>query len=388
MTGRGGSFKLFTLGGIRVGVDFSWFVVLFLAIFWLSSAFKTMLSSSDTVAYLTAVATALLFFASLLAHELGHAVVAKRAGIGVARIDLWMLGGMARMDSEPKSPGEEFRIAAAGPAVSFLVAVVCVMLAVVIEGPSTVSKAANLTDDITVTPVLLALGVLWTMNLVIFFFNLLPAWPLDGGRITRAVVWKVTGSRMRATLISARLGTGLAWVMGGWGAWQVLNGSLSGIWWLLLAFFIGQAARGAVVQTQVAERVGDRKVLALMDRYPVALPADVDVERANEEWFLRYGWSWFPVVAAAGRFIGIAREEQTREAAERPGLGGSPMVSDVTDRSVAAEWSVAETTPIEELLDHGPLARNGALMALDEDGVLCGVITVEQVRAALIGRSG
>jgi hypothetical protein len=79
---------------------------------------------------------------------------------------------------------------------------------------------------------------------------------------------------------------------------------------------------------------------------------------------------------------------ETREAVERPGLGDPPMVADVTDRSVAAEWSVAETTPIEELLDHGPLARNGALMALDEDGVLCGVITVEQVRAALIGRSG
>jgi CBS domain containing-hemolysin-like protein len=114
----------------------------------------------------------------------------------------------------------------------------------------------------------------------------------------------------------------------------------------------------------------------------------VDVERANEEWFLRYGWSWFPVVDPAGRFLGIAREEEIREAADRPGLGGPPTVSDVTDRSVAAEWSVSETTPIEELLDHGPLARNGALMAVDDDGVLCGVITVEQVRAALIGRSG
>ena len=388
MTGRGGSFKLFTLGGIRVGVDFSWFVVLFLAILWLSSAFKTMLNSSDTVAYVTAATTALLFFGSLLAHELGHAFAARRAGIGVQRIDLWMLGGMARMDSEPKTPGEEFKIAAAGPAVSLLAAVICMALAVAIEGPSAVRRAAGLPADVTVTPTLLALGVLSTMNLVIFVFNLLPAWPLDGGRITRALVWKITGSRMRATLVSARLGTGLAWLMGGLGAWQLLNGDLAGLWWLLLAFFIGQAARGAVVQTQVTEMIGDRKVMDLMDRYPVTLPADVDVARASEEWFLRYGWSWFPVVDSEGRFIGIAGEEAVRDAAERPGLAGPPLVADVTDRSAAAEWSIAETTPIEDLLNHGPLARNGALMAVDEQGALCGVITVEQVRAALIGHSG
>ncbi len=299
-----------------------------------------------------------------------------------------MLGGMARMDSEPKTPGEEFKIAAAGPAVSLLAAVICMALAVAIEGPSAVRRAAGLPADVTVTPTLLALGVLSTMNLVIFVFNLLPAWPLDGGRITRALVWKVTGSRMRATLISARLGTGLAWLMGGLGAWQLLNGDLAGLWWLLLAFFIGQAARGAVVQTQVTELIGDRKVMDLMDRYPVTLPADVDVARASEEWFLRYGWSWFPVVDSAGRFIGIAREEDVRDAAERPGLAGPPLVADVTDRSAAAEWSIAETTPVEDLLNHGPLARNGALMAVDDQGALCGVITVEQVRAALIGHSG
>jgi len=366
-------------------VDFSWFVILFLAIFWLSNAFEVMLDDSGTVAHATAVVTALLFFGSLLAHELGHAFVARRAGIGVPRIDLWMLGGMARMEREPNGPGEEFRIAAAGPLVSLVVAIACIGIGVALEGPETVRRTVELSDQVRVSPEFLSLSVLATMNIVIFLFNLLPAWPLDGGRITRAIAWKVTGSRTRATLLSARLGRGLAWAMGLWGLWQVASGRLGGLWWLLLAFFIGQAAKGAVVQSQITERVGDRRVMDLMDRHPVTLPADVDAARADEEWFRRYGWSWFPVVDAAGRFVGIAREEQVREAAELPGLGDPPDISELVDRSVAEEWKVSEREPVEMLVDNASLIRNGALMAVDEEGILQGVITVEQVRAAVGG---
>lgn len=384
----GRSFRLFTVAGIRIGVDFSWFIVLFLAIFWLSSAFKVMLDDNGTVAYVTAVVTALLFFGSLLLHELGHAVVARRSGIAVPRIDLWMLGGMARMEREPNTPGEEFRIAVAGPVVSLFVAIACIAAGIALEGRDTLMKTVELSETVRVTPEFLALSVLATMNFVIFIFNLLPAWPLDGGRIARAIAWKATGSRTRATLVSARLGRGLAWLMGAWGVWQVLAGNLGGIWWLMLAFFIGQAAKGAVLQSQMTERIGDRRVMDLMDRHPVTLPAEVDASRADEEWFRRYGWSWFPVVDSAGRFIGIAHEEQVREAVERPGLGEPPDISDLVDRTIAADWTVAETEPIEMLVEHASLIRNGALMAVDEAGVLQGVITVEQVRAALQRPSG
>jgi len=152
---------------------------------------------------------------------------------------------------------------------------------------------------------------------------------------------------------------------------------------LMLAFFIGQAARGALVQTQVTSMLGDRTVMDLMDRHPVTLPSNVDVVRADEEWFTRYGWSWFPVVDELGRFIGIAREDQVRPAAASPGLGTPQLVADVIDKTSATDWSVAESTRIEELLSSEPLSVNGALMAIDEQGVLQGVITVEQVRAAL-----
>jgi len=388
MNGRSKTYKLFTIAGIRVGVDFSWFVVLFLAIFWLSNAFKIMLGGSDTVAYATAVITALLFFGSLLLHELGHAAVAKRAGIEVPSIDLWMLGGMARMKSEPATPGEEFRIAAAGPAVSLLTAVVCVGLGMAVGGADTVLKTIGLSDQVRVTPQFLVLSVLATMNLVIFVFNLLPAWPLDGGRIARAIAWKATGSKVRATVFSANLGRLLAWALAIWGIWEVVGGNLGGLWWLMLAFFIGQSARGAMMQSKISERVQGRTVMELMDRHPVTLPSDTTVDTAAEEWFERYGWSWFPVVDPAGRFMGIADEEKIREAAELPGLGVPAEVASLIDPATMDGWSISEMEPIENLLGNGPLARNGALMAVDDDGVLCGVITVEQVYAALNDRSG
>lgn len=388
MSGRSKTYKLFTIAGIRVGVDFSWFVVLFLAIFWLSNAFKIMLGGSETVAYLTAVVTALLFFGSLLLHELGHAAIAKRTGIEVPSIDLWMLGGMARMKTEPQTPGEEFRIAAAGPVVSLLTAVACIGLGVAVGGADTVWKTIGLSDQVRVTPQFLALSVLATMNLVIFVFNLLPAWPLDGGRIARAIAWKVTGSKVRATVFSANLGRLLAWALAAWGIWQVVGGDMGGLWWLMLAFFIGQSARGAMLQSQITERVQGRTVMHLMDRHPVTLPSDTAVDRAADEWFERYGWSWFPVVDPIGRFIGIAHEEAVREAAERPGLGAPAEIAALVDPATRDGWTVSELEPIENLLGNGHLARNGALMAVDDDGILRGVITREQVYAALNDRSG
>ena len=381
--GIGGSIKLFRIFGIRVGVDFSWFVVLFLAIFWLSGVFKSVLGGSDTTAYLAAVATALLFFASLLLHELGHALIARRAGIGVPRIDLWMLGGLARMDREASSPGEEFKISVAGPLVSLTLAVVCFGASALLEGNTAAVNAVTLTGDVPVSPLFLMFTFLATMNAVIFFFNLLPAWPLDGGRIARSIAWKLTGSKIRATVISANLGKGLAVLLGAVGGWQVLNGDLGGLWWLMLAFFIGSAARSAVFQTKVQETIGGRSVVDIMDRHPVTLPIDVDVVRADEEWFRRYGWSWFPVVDSEGRFVGIANEEPVRTAAERPGLGAPPLVGDVMDATAADEWRVLETEPLEALMASQPLARHGALMAVDENGVLRGVVTVDQVRRAV-----
>src|SRR3954454_23188263 len=142
MIGPGGSIQLMRVFGIRIGVNPSWFLVLFIFIFWLSGSFRATLNSSDTTAYLAAVAAALLFFFSLILHELGHAVVAKRNGIEIAGIDLWFFGGVARMSRDTDSPGVEFRVSAAGPAVTALIVVVLYGVGAAIAGPSRIVDIA------------------------------------------------------------------------------------------------------------------------------------------------------------------------------------------------------------------------------------------------------
>src|SRR4051812_13948039 len=201
MFGGGKSIQLARVFGIRVGVTTSWFLVLFLFIFVLSGSFRETLDSSDTTAYATAVASVVLFFLSLLAHELGHALVARRLGVEILGIDLWFFGGVAKMDREPDSPGSEFKIAVAGPAVSLAIVGLCAGLATVLVGWTEFVDAALLRTGSNISPGLLLLSWLGSINAAVFLFNLLPAFPLDGGRIARAIVWKVNGDRLKSTRI-------------------------------------------------------------------------------------------------------------------------------------------------------------------------------------------
>src|SRR5579859_3630709 len=207
---RSGSIKLIDLFGIRIGVDVTWFLVLFLMIFWLSGPFRATLHSSDGVAYLTTVVTVLLFFCSLILHELGHALVARRQGIDTRRIDLFLFGGLTHMSRDAATPGEDFKISAAGPLATLGFLIVCLAIVLGIVGPHRLFDAATLKTSGQITPVLLSLSWLVLMNLLILAFNLVPAFPLDGGRITRAIVWRLTGSKATGTRAAAQLGRGFA----------------------------------------------------------------------------------------------------------------------------------------------------------------------------------
>ena len=196
---RSGSIKLFDLFGFRIGVDASWFLVLFLMIYLLSRPFRLTLHSSDGVAYLTTVISVLLLFASLIAHELGHALVARRQGIEVKQIDLFLFGGLTQMSRDAATPGEDFKISVAGPLATLAVILVCLALDVAIVGTHRLIHAIVLDSDIQITPVLLSLSWLLPMNVLLLAFNLIPAFPLDGGRIARSIVWRVTGDKHRGT---------------------------------------------------------------------------------------------------------------------------------------------------------------------------------------------
>jgi Zn-dependent protease len=379
---RRSSMKLMDLFGFRIGVDRSWFLILFLMIFWLSPDFRQALHSSDGIAYLTTVITVLVLFGSLIVHELGHALVARREGIAVRRIDLFLFGGLTEMSRDAASPGEDFKIAVAGPAATFGFVLLCLVVDLAIVGPHRLIHAAELDGTVRITPVLLSLSWLLFWNVLLLVFNLVPAFPLDGGRMARAIIWRVTGDKQRGTRTAARLGQGFSLIVAGLGVWLMLaTRSFTGLWLIAIAFLLYQSARAAIVQTALNQRIEGVMVADIMDRQPVAIPARTPVAQALDEYFLRYGWSWFPVIDDDGRFLGIARQERVQEAQDR---GEAWLtVEAVLEPESDAGWRVREDRPITELLSSESLGRLGALMAVDAEGVLRGVVTVEQLRRAL-----
>ncbi|MGO9957110.1 MAG: M50 family metallopeptidase [Solirubrobacteraceae bacterium] len=386
---RSSSLKLVDLFGFRIGVDISWFLVLFLMIFILSGPFRQTLHSSDAVAYLTTVVSVLLLFASLIVHELGHALVARRLGIEVKRIDLFLFGGLTQMSRDAASPGEDFKISIAGPIATLAVILLCLALDVAIVGPHRLTHAVALDSDIQITPVLLSLSWLLPMNVLLLLFNSVPAFPLDGGRVARSIVWRITGSKARGTQVAARLGQGFAVLLAGIGLWLLLAvNSFGGLWLLALAYILGQSARGALVQSALSERIEGVRVADIMDTHPVAIPSETPLPQAIDEYFLRYGWSWFPVVDAAGRLEGIARQDRAQASVDTG--QGWLTIGAVLDAGEGSGWRVQEDRPISELLASESMRALGALLAVDAEGVLRGVVTVEQVRRALqsaFGRS-
>ena len=225
------------------------------------------------------------------------------------------------------------------------------------------------------------LSVLVGFNVLLLGFNLIPAFPLDGGRIARAAAWKITGDRGKATRFSARLGQGFAVLMIGYGIYTLVGGDTWGLWTIMLGWLLGSAARSAIVQSAFTDQLEGITVAELMDDEPVTIPADLPATQAYEDFFLRYqGWEWFAVVDADGRFIGLAHREPLRQVAEG-GAGDRPVRDLVVP--TGAEGQVPADAPLEALLGSEPLRRLGALMAVDREGRLRGVVTLEQVSRAL-----
>jgi Zn-dependent protease len=373
------NFQIARIFGIRVGVGVSWFVVLFFFIFATTPYFHEVLGGSSTTAYLVAVASVLSFFASLIIHELGHALVARRNGLGVVGIDLWAFGGITRTSGPVENPGVEFRVAAAGPLATLGVILACVLAGALLTNTGHFFEVAVGKSGVRATPALVWLSWVGTINALVLIFNLVPAFPLDGGQLAHATIWWRTGDRNRATRYTGRAGQGFALVLGALGLLGLASGSSFGLLTMLLAFFLYQAAGQAVVQGSLGQRIQGITVADIMDREPVTVPAGLTLLDAQEQFFLRYRWPWFAVVDPAQHFLGVVREARVDEeiAAGRPAL---PVV-DVLEPDLPVRIGVQ--APLESLLGSEGLGRLGAMVAVDGDGVLQGVVTLAQVRQAL-----
>ncbi len=378
----GRSIRLGRILGIRVGVNPSWFVVLFVLIWLLSTQYKDAFPGHDTKAFVLATASALLLFACVLLHELGHAIVARRNRVPILGIDLWLFGGVATMARDPDTPGAAFRIAAAGPFVTLLIAAGSWAAGAAIWGWDSFVHAAALSEQTTYTTGEVLLGYVALVNSGLLVFNLVPGYPLDGGAILRAIAWWRTGDRLRATRFAARSGRFFAYLIMAAGVYVLIRGSVfSGIWLLLIGNFFAQAARGTEMQTRITSQLEGLSVADVMDDEPVAVSSDAKLDTVLDEFFLRYRWPWFPVIDRAGRFLGLVIREKVDEVPEA--LRAGSTVHEVMSKDVEGALRVSTDAPLETLLGREGLRTLGALMAVDKEGVLKGVVTLEQVRRAL-----
>ena len=379
---------LFHVRGIRITVDWSWFLVLFLVIFWLSQFYGDVLgeSSSDSAPFLLAVLSAVGFFGSIVLHELGHAFVAVRNGIGISSIQLWIFGGMARMNRESDSPATEFKVAVAGPLVTLAIVVVLAAVGIGAAGWEEFRKAALVESDAGTSGVLAMVAWLAMINFLVLVFNLLPAFPMDGGRIVRAIAWQRTGNRASATRFAAKLGRGFAWLFIAGGLLLIFDGYIfSGVWLALIGFVINGSARAATAQTAITSGISKLTVSDVMDREPVAISDQLSIEQALDEYFLRYRWPWFPVIDAAHRFLGLIVRDKADEVPETS--RATSLVADVLEYDDGT-FQVRDDAPLDTLLANRSLRRFGAVMAVDAEGKLSGVITAEQVGRALRDAAG
>jgi Zn-dependent protease len=379
----GASLQLARVFGIRIGVDVSWFFVLFLLIFQLTNYYEDVAPESN--AFVLAIVSALAFFLSILLHELGHAVVAIRNGIPIEGIDLWLFGGVAKLGRDTDSPGVEFRVAVAGPLVTLAIAALCVAVGVAISNADQVFEGSQFNAGGVGGASTAVLGYLASVNVLVLVFNLIPGFPLDGGRIARAIAWWRTGDRNRATRFAARLGRGVGWLMVGAGVLLLLTGNwLSGVWLGFIGYFLAQAARSAEAQATFAGSIEHLRVADVMDAEPVAIPETLDLDRAEDEFFLRYRWPWFPVVDVGGHLVGVVSREAVQSVPEQA-RRARPIASVMARDEVGSGLRVGLEEPLESLLGQEGLSRLGAIMAVDRDGVLRGIVTVEALRRALRG---
>lgn len=318
-----GGFRLGRLFGIDIVADWSLLIIFALIAVNLGvGLFPAWHPSwSQALVWSVALLSAVLFFASIVVHELSHALVAKRSGTPVRRITLFVFGGMAHMEREPPSPKAEFLMAAVGPLVSLIIG-----MAATLAGSALASDTITRYSD---DPVLLmralepgATLLLWLgpINVLIGLFNLIPGFPLDGGRVLRALLWWSTGNLERATRWASGVGRAFAWVLMAAGISMLFGmtvplvgtGMVQGLWLLLIGWFLNNAARASYQQLLIRSAFEDLTVADMMRRHPLLVAPEVTIDELVRDYFMQSDQQAFPVVGVDGRLLGLVEMPQVR----------------------------------------------------------------------------
>ncbi|MEW6279020.1 MAG: site-2 protease family protein [Candidatus Eremiobacterota bacterium] len=288
--------------GIRIRIHPSWLLLFGLVALSLAQgAFPLQVGGLSRQAYWVMGALgALLVFASLLVHELAHAVVGRRCGLEVEEITLFIFGGVARLKSEPPTPGVEFKMTAVGPLSSFALSALFWWLGALAQPYSQAAAAL--------------LGYAALFNFVVAVFNLLPGFPLDGGRLLRATLWKITGDLVKATRAASRMGMLLGYLLVLSGLLQVLSGSISGLWSVLIGSFVISAAEQSYQQVLLQTSLGGVPISRVMDVHPPVASPDLSLREFVETFLMRSEYSVFPVLRD-DRLLGMVGVEEVRQVA-------------------------------------------------------------------------
>lgn len=359
---RAGVF-LGTFRGIRFHLDYSWFFIAALLIYALSAAtFPALLPGRNASTYiLMSAAATVLFFLSILLHELGHSVVSQHCGIPVPRITLLFIGGIAEISREPDDAHSELKIAVAGPIVS-LALVFLYGITGWLFGRYGMGAGQ------------LIFWWLAQVNLILVLFNAIPGYPLDGGRVLRALIWMKTGKLRQATYITSRIGLGFGifliafgvYTLFAWGAWN-------GLVLVFIGLFLKNAAESGYSQTVYKEILDGIDVKRVMTPHPITIPAHLPISLAVDDYFLTNHHVAFPVVDRENHFRGLIRLEFLKSVKKE--RWPYTLVSEIADRPENQALRINANEKASEALRLLLTAGQGRLAVVDDAGQLVGMLT-------------
>ena len=352
--------RLFRLLGIPINVDASWLIILALLTWTLASLFLELVPDlSPLVYWAMGLGTALAFFTSVVLHELGHALVARVVHIPIRGITLFLFGGIAEMEDEPRSAVSEFLMAVAGPAVSAVLSGFFWFLSGLFESPA----------------IVFPLRYLAIINLGVLIFNMVPAFPLDGGRVLRSTLWRVLGNLRQATYWASLAGQAFAWLLIALGIVHFSVGLyFQGIWLVLIGLFLKDAAREGYKQLLLRQALGGEHVSRFMTREPIVVKPELDLRHWVDDYVLRYHRKMFPV-AANDHLEGIITTQALGKYPREE--WDSHTVADVMQQNVDALTIPPDTDALQAL---GKMQRVGSSRLLIIEGNrLRGIITLRDM---------
>lgn len=291
------------VSGIDIQIDASWIFIAALMIWsFATTVFPELVPGLSDATYLVmAIATTFGFFAALVVHELAHSIVSQRFGLPVTAITLFIFGGIAELSEDPRSPGSEFWIAVAGPLATLGIIGICA------------GGAAVLAPDGQALALRVVLEQLVMMNLTVLLFNLVPALPLDGGRILRALLWRLSGDAFRSAMIASALGIGFAWSLVVLGIIAVIaSGDAMGLWLVLIGVFVMAAAHAIRFDARLRRYLGGRTVASVMTPCPVSTTPQARLSDVVAQVMLPNGHAFLPVVQG-GMLVGVVDAAAVRQ---------------------------------------------------------------------------